>query len=200
MAGGWLDGFCSSVRTHVPAAVADKVLQGSERQDESRKAEFAEWLTGVLDRLDMLVAPDIRKRIMKKLGYDCAVQHSAHTREKENLDKCGGLAAYLDTVEKEAFACGYGVRRDKGGVVVTYRPEAMNCRCYCSVWSGLPAERTASLTYCYCAAGHQEYIWRHITQRDVDVDVTCSCINGSDHCEFVFELDRAKPLAEAGQD
>ena len=193
----WLDDFCSGIRAGVSPSVADKVLKGFECQDESRKAELADWLAGVLDRFGKLVQPDARKRTMKKMGYDCAIQHEAHKKEKLKLDKFGSLDAYIDAEEKAYHSCGYGVRRDGGKIVLTYLPKAMKCRCYCSVWNGLPADRKASLTYCHCSAGHVEYIWRHITQRAIDVDVTCSCISGSDHCEFVFDLDGAGPLGQA---
>lgn len=188
MGSGWLNNLCTAVRTDLPPDAAEDVLQGCESQDEKDSPAFSQWLLGVMQRFEAAADADTRRKVMKQLGYGCAIQHEAHIKDKKVVDELGGLDAFFAHA-RENPERGVTKERDGDTVAVTYHPGEYGCRCYCGPWQALPEDTTAPLSYCWCSAGHVEYIWRHITGKQIDVDLHCSRICGADTCRFTFSLD-----------
>jgi len=183
----FLTEFCSAIRNGAGSEISSKILEGFDVQDESDTDRLADWIAGVVSRLDNETPPDIRSRIMRGMGYGCAVMHNAHTEAKQKRGKFGSLDEYIAHEEENPYP-GYSVTREGDRLLVTYNPSEMQVRCYCGPFGHLPPEKKVSLTYCECSAGHVECIWRHVTGKPVSVDVLCSCIDGEDACKFVVNL------------
>ena len=184
----WLSEFCGAIRQEVDSKLADQILEGYETQNENNKEELRKWLFGVLDRFDARVDLETRKEIMKNMGYACAIVHNAHTDARSKRDKFATLDEYIANEEKNPYPA-YFIKREGDKVVVTYVPKAMGVRCFCGPWSEFEVESKTSLTYCYCSAGHVEYIWRHVIGKPIQVDLVCSCISGDDSCKFIVNLE-----------
>jgi hypothetical protein len=184
----WLSEFCGSIRQEVGSELSDLILEGHETQDEDKKENLRNWLMGVLVRFDANVGLDTRIKIMKRMGYACAIQHNAHIDAKAKRDRFGTLDEYIAHEEENPYPA-YFIKREGDKVVVTYLPKAMGIRCFCGPWSEFEVESKTSLTYCYCSAGHVEYIWWHVIGKPIQVDLVCSCISGDNSCKFIVNLE-----------
>lgn len=184
----WLSEFCGSIRQEVDEKLANLILEGDATQDVDNKEDLRKWLMGVLERFDANVDLETRKKIMKRMGYACAIQHNGHIDAKKIRDRFATLDEYIANEERSPNPA-YFIKREGDKVVVTYVPKAMGIRCFCGPWSELEIESKTSLTYCYCSAGHVEYIWRHVIGKSIQVDLLCSCISGDDSCKFIVNLE-----------
>ena len=184
---GFLAELCSTIRNEIGDEISERILEGFQAQDENDKDNLAKWLAGVIARMDNQLSGDIRAKIMKSMGYGCAIMHNEHIKAKQKRDKFTTLEEYIEFEEKNSFP-GYSVRRDGDQLQVTYNPDAMKARCYCTPFKSLKSGKKVSLTYCLCSAGHIECIWRHVTDKPVTVKVLCSCISGSSTCKFAVNL------------
>ena len=184
---GFLTELCSTIRNETGSEVSEKILEGFQAPDEEDRDSLSEWLSGVIARMDNLLSGDVRAKIMKSMGYGCAIMHNEHIKARQKRDKFASLEEYIDFEEKNSYP-GYSVRRDGDQLLVTYNPEAMKARCYCAPFKSLESDKKVSITYCLCSAGHIECIWRHVTGKPVNAKVLCSCINGSSTCKFEVDL------------
>lgn len=85
MGNTWLDEFCNTIRNQVQQDLANKILHGYEDQDKKDKIRFAEWLYNVMEKFDSLVNADSRKKVMKKMGYNCAKINNSHFKSHSPL-------------------------------------------------------------------------------------------------------------------
>jgi hypothetical protein len=184
----WLSEFCGSISQEVDSELSDLILEGYETQNEDNKEALLKWLMGVLVRFDTNVDIETRTKIMKKMGYACAIQHNAHIDAKTKRDRFTTLDEYIAHEEDNPNPA-YSIKREGDKVIVTYMPKAMGIRCFCGPWSEFEVESKTSLTYCYCSAGHVEYIWRYVIGKPIQVDLLCSCISGDDSCKFIVNLE-----------
>jgi len=54
-------------------SVAAKVMEGSEQMTEKTdKKKIAQWVKGVIERLDTMVDEETRSKVMQNCGYNCA--------------------------------------------------------------------------------------------------------------------------------
>jgi hypothetical protein len=143
---------------------------------------------GVLERFDANVDLETRIKIMKRMGYACAIQHNAHIDAKTKRDQFTTLDEYIAHEENNPYPA-YFIKREGDKVVVTYVPKIMGIKCFYGPWSEFEVESKTSLTYCYCSAGHVEYIWRNVIGQPIQVDLVCSCISGDDSCKFIVNLE-----------
>ena len=186
---GWLHSFCGSIREHVPSDVAEEILDGYETQDEEKAEALSSWLKSVMERIDKLLDEPKRTEIMKSMGNECAEMN----REK-HVDPViakrmsfASLDEYLGHEESNPQA-GYRIERDGQAVYVHYDPSALNTRCYCQVWRGLPEKEDASITWCHCSRGFIERLWEGILGETPRVDLLCSTLSGADECVFAVYL------------
>ena len=186
---GWLHSFCQTIGKHVLSNTAAEILDGHEKQNEENAEELSRWLKGVMEKLDRLVAEPKRTDIMKSMGHECAEMN----REK-HVDpviakrlRFASLDEYLSH-EQTNSDDGNRLERDGQVVYVHYDPSALNTRCYCSVWSGLPENENASITWCHCSRGFIERLWEGILGRTPRVDLLCSTVSGADECVFAVHL------------
>jgi len=182
----WLTDFCSSIREELKPEVAEKVLKGFELQQDDGKEELVNWLLEVMKRFDDSVDISLRKKIMKKMGYECAIVHKAHIEGKKKRDQFSSLDEYIANEQQNPYD--FKISRSGDKINLVFNPSAMGCNCYCGPWQSLRKDQKTSLSFCYCSAGHHEYIWKHIIGKPVDVDITCSCISGSDRCRLTVSL------------
>ncbi len=142
------------------------------------------------DEYRSVIKGDAKSIWMKQMGYDCAVMNNAHTKAQQKRDDFDSLDAYIAHEEQNPYP-GYSVARDGDELLITYDPAAMNekIRCYCPHMEALVSRSKTPLNFCQCAAGHNEYIWRHVTGKALTADILCSCLNGDDTCKFVVNLE-----------
>ena len=184
---GFLNEFCSTIRNELDKDISEKILEGFEVQDEIDINRLAAWFAGVVERMDNQLPVDIRAKIMKSMGYGCAIMHNEHIKVKQRRDKFNSLEAYIEYEKKNPHP-GYSVSGDGDRLLIAYDPEAMKTRCYCAPFKTLESDKRVSLTYCLCSAGHIECIWRHVTGKPVTTEVLCSCMSGDDTCKFEVNL------------
>ena len=184
---GFLTEFCATIRNEIGNELSQGILEGFQAQDENDIDHLSIWLAGVIARMDHRLSGDIRAKIMKRMGYGCAILHNEHIKAKQKRDRFTTLEEYIEFEEKNSYP-GYAVRRDGDRLLVTYNPEAMNARCYCTPFKHLKSDEKVSPTYCLCSSGHIECIWRYVTGKPVAVKVLCSSISGSSTCKFEVNL------------
>jgi len=173
----------SEVRAQVMAG--SEVLKGTSKPDE-----IAHWVQGAMARLDALVEPEVASRIMLACGYNCArMNKTPLERAKARRRKFKTLDEFLEAEQRHPPA---GTRLVHEGDVLYqfYTPSAFTrpMRCYCSLLRGLPAEETASLTYCQCSRGFVQMYWEGILGRPVEVELVGSCVSGAQECQFIIHL------------
>ena len=167
----------------------ERIADGHERMATASAAEVAQWLKRAMERLDAQLDPATVAQIMGQMGRDCAEMNKSHVEQA--LDKRAQfdtLDAFLKAEERDS---GRGTRLEQHGHVVTqvYAPQAgYRCRCYCSLWRGLPADETASLTWCQCSRAFLASVWEGYLGRPADVELVESCISGADECKFRIRL------------
>ncbi len=180
---------------HIELAVGEgtrkTVMEGSEAITDSSKSELvAEWVAGAMDRLDMLVEPETRNRIMTECGHNCALANPGPIdRAKGRRKKYKTEEAFLQA-EVQSPPPGTRLVADGSTLYQFYTPRSYTrpMRCYCSLLRGLPEGTTASLTYCQCSRGFVEKYWESVLGRPVDVDLVESSISGAAECTFAVRL------------
>lgn len=172
--------------------IARQVMAGSETlKDSSKLPKVATWMQGAMERLDSLVDEGTRAQIMIQCGQNCALMNKgviekarARRRKYPNDD------AYIDA-EQQNPPPGSRVVREGDTLYQYYTPRSFThpMRCYCSLWKGLPADQTTSLTYCHCSQGFVQKVWESVLERPFTVEVVGSCITGEEECKFVLHLE-----------
>jgi len=171
--------------------VRKKVMQNGARITASTKPEkVSEWVKGAMERLDSLVDPDTRNKIMMHCGANCAAANkrmvgAARARRKKHKT----VDAFLDAEQKHPPA-GTRLVREGGALRQFYTPRSFTrpMRCYCSLLRGLPESEAVSSTYCQCSRGFVRKYWESVLERPVSVDLVKSCVSGADECEFLIRL------------
>ena len=173
------------------AKVRGKVMEGSEETGTSSDTrKIALWVKGAMDRLDAIAEPAKREQVMLLCGYNCA---GINRRPIEAaIVRCRKYQTEEAFIGAEIQKPPKGMRFEWEGDVLLqyYTPHAFGkgMRCYCSLMRGLPADMTASLTYCHCARGFVERYWEGILGRQVRVELGDTAISGAEECKFTIHL------------
>ena len=82
---GFLNEFCSTIRNELDKEISEKILEGSEEQDEREMNRLAAWFSGVVERMDSQLSGIISAKIMKSMGYGCAIMHNEHIKANRGV-------------------------------------------------------------------------------------------------------------------
>ncbi|MCW4011087.1 MAG: DUF6144 family protein [Candidatus Bathyarchaeota archaeon] len=172
-------------------SAAVKVMEGSEQiTEKTDQKKIAQWAKGAVERLDAAVDEKTRVQAMQNCGYNCAkknhkVIERAVARRKKYASDEDFLAAELKKPMK-----GTKLSRDGDTLYQVYTPQEFTrpMRCYCSLFRGLPPEKTVSLTYCNCSKGFVEKYWEAVLEKPVKVDLLQSAISGAKECKFAIHF------------
>jgi hypothetical protein len=156
----------AEIGRHVKRFAGEEVMEGSERITASSKPEeVAEWVRGVVERLDSLMMARARRKKYKTVDE------------------------FLEAEQKNPPA---GTRLTRKGNVLYqfYTPRSFTrpMRCYCSLLRGLPDGETISITYCQCSKGFVQKYWESILESPVEVELLESCVSGAQECKFMIHL------------
>lgn len=169
--------------------VAQRVMEGVDRVPDCTAEQLAEWLRGVIDRLDAEVPEDSRMRIMESLGFQCAEMNSSHIEKAlEKRRRFDSLEAFLVAEEKHP---GKGTKLVREGDIIYQCYDPMGgyeVRCFCSLWRGLTAGQSASPTWCQCSKAFVMKLWEAYVGQPVPVELVGSCIAGASECRFRIHL------------
>jgi hypothetical protein len=180
-----------SVERFTEEEIAEKVMEGSERITISTKPEkVANWVKGVIDRLDSLVDEDTRCQIMRDRGYNCALAGNNITKTRAIRNKYNTEDEYIEGLQREPPR-GTRLIRQGNVVYLYYTPQNFGnppIRCYCSLARKLPQGKTISRTYCECSRAFAEKSWESILGRSVEVELLESSVTGSQECKFAIHL------------
>lgn len=175
----------------VGRSVTAKVMEGSEQiTEKTDKKKIAQWVKGAMEQLDTLVDEKTRAQAMVSCGYNCAkINHRAIDSAVRRRKKYVSIDDFLAAEQRNPMK---GTRLFHEGNLLYqfYTPQTFTrpLRCYCGLFSGLPAEDTVSLTYCNCSRGFVEKYWEAILQKPVEVELLQSTISGAKECKFVIHL------------
>jgi hypothetical protein len=171
--------------------VVEKVLQGSDRLGEaSDPSQIALWVQRAMERLDRAADKTTRTRIMEECGYACAkANHGTIDRVVAKRKKYGSLEEFLEA-EKDSVLPGMRLEKKGRALYQYYMPRSFgpNRRCFCSLLSGLPPEKTISPTYCQCSKGFARRMWERVLGKPVKVEVLETALTGADECKFRIYL------------
>lgn len=175
----------------VGKSISLKVMEGSEQiTEKTDKKKVAKLIKDAMERLDALVDEETRVRVMQNCGYNCAKKNGkvierAVARRKK-------YACMDDFLEAEVQNPMKGTKLAREGGIIyqfyTLQTFSRPMRCYCSLFRGLAAEDTVSLTYCNCSKGFVEKYWEAVLQKPVKVDLLQSAISGAKECKFAIHL------------
>ena len=167
-----------------------EITKGIEEIGKASPEEVAEWLSGVMDKLDALLDDETRTQIMENCGYNCAHINDSHIKSTvAKRKKFKSLDEFLEAEEKNPSK---GTRLLRKGDIIYqhYLPTSFQkgLRCFCSLWRGLPTQATVSQTWCICSKGFVQKLWEAVTEGPVTVELQESCISGAEECTFVIHL------------
>lgn len=172
-------------------AIRKKVMEGSEQiTATSSKSKIANWVKGVMERLDTLVDEKTRIQVMENCGYSCAVVNKrVMEKAKARRKKYKSIDEFLEAEQRNPMP---GTRLVREGDVMYqfYTPHSYTrpMRCYCSLLRGLPADERISLTYCHCSKGFVKKFWQGVLERPVKVELIQSVVSGAQECKFAIYL------------
>lgn len=172
-------------------AIRKKVMEGSEQiTATSSKSKIANWVKGVMERLDTLVDEKTRIQVMENCGYSCAVVNKrVMEKAKARRKKYKSIDEFLEAEQRNPMT---GTRLVREGDVMYqfYTPHSYTrpMRCYCSLLRGLPADERISLTYCHCSKGFVKKFWEGVLERPVKVELIQSVVSGAQECKFAIYL------------
>jgi hypothetical protein len=188
---GVLSAMEGCIEENAGKEAATKIMAGSEQiTEKTDKKKTALWVKGAVERLDSLLDEETRMRIMQSCGYNCAKKNSnVIERAVARRKKFGSVDEFL-AAEQQKPMKGTRLAREGNMLYQFYMPRAFTrpMRCYCSLFRELPAEETASITYCNCARGFVEKYWESVLGKPVQVEVLQSAISGADECKFAIHL------------
>lgn len=172
-------------------SIATKVMEGSEKITEKTDSKkIAQWAKESVDRLNNSVDKNTRVKVMQECGYNCAKKnYKVIERAVARRKKYASIDDFLNAEVQNPMK-GTKLVREGSIVYQFYTPQAFArpMRCYCSLFRGLPAEDTVSITYCNCSKGFVEKYWEAILQKTVKVDLLQSAISGAKECKFAIQL------------
>ena len=179
------------LRQVVDKSVAAKIMEGSEGiTEKTDKKKIAQWVKGVMERLDASVDEKTRVQVMQNCGYNCAKKnHKIIERAVGRRKKHVSTDDFLVAEGKNPMK-GTRLVREEKILYQYYIPQefARPMRCYCGLFRGLPTEDTVPLTYCNCGKGFVEKYWEAVLQKPVKVDLLQSAISGAKECKFAIHL------------
>jgi len=176
----------STIEREAGEEASEAIMKGSHSlRDSSPKEEVAQWVKAAMERMDGLLDPETRMRIMGNCGRNCA-DHSHTGPVASALKRRSGYEKLDDFLDAEARSPPRGmlVERDGDAIIFGYTPDAYSVRCYCSLVQGLPPGETMSGTYCGCSMGFVERYWEQVLGRHVKVELLESAVTGSNICRF----------------
>jgi predicted hydrocarbon binding protein len=169
--------FESSLANHVDSAVRDRLMAACEGYNTFKSpAETAEWIGGLMDRLEDEVGERVAKEIMVDCGRQCiarSVLKRAHGlwQEAEDIDD------FLDKLNQAHIGGGH-LRREGNVVYGSYG------RCYCGSVSKVKG-RLSSI-YCSCSCGWYQELFETALERPVEVELLDSIVQGAEACRFAI--------------
>ena len=188
---GQLQHLGGRIEQFAGAIVRKKIMEGSEQVAKSSNLKkVALWVKEAMDKLEAIVPPEKREKIMTACGHNCiAVNQQPLNVAKARRQKYTTEGDFL-TAEVEKPPRGFRFERKDGALIQYYTPRAYGpgMRCYCSLVRGLPQGVVTSPTYCQCSRGFVEKYWEGILGRAVRVELGTTAITGSDECQFTIHL------------
>lgn len=176
----------STIAREAGEEASEAIMKGSHSlRDSSQKEEVAQWVKAAMERMDELIDPETRMKIMNSCGRNCADHsHTGHVASAlKRRSKYKTLEEFLDA-EAGSPPRGMTVERDGDAVIFGYTPDAYGVRCYCGLVQGLSLCETMSATYCGCSVGFVERYWEQVLGRLVKVELLESAVTGSKVCRF----------------
>jgi predicted hydrocarbon binding protein len=166
--------------------VRKKVLEGSEKlASVSDTKQIALWVKGAMERLDKLVANEIKTQVMEQCGRRCAEASETIEIAVAKRKKYKNLDQFLEAEKRKLLP---GMRLEREGKILYqyYMPHSFSprMRCFCSLLERLPAEENISPTYCQCSKGFVLEMWERILRKPVKVDVMATAVTGAKECKF----------------
>ena len=169
-------------------AVCRRIMEGSEALTEKTdKKTLALWVQSAMERMDSFIDEKTRLQIMENCGYNCAnVNKKVIERAKVKRMKYKTTDEFLEAEERKPSS-GTRLVREEKVLHYFYTPKTFSrpMRCYCTLVSALPEDKTVSSTYCNCAKGFVKTYWESVLGKPVQVLLKQSAVTGADECEFL---------------
>ena len=166
-----------SVERHATRELADCVACGVPLFPAATDAEKAAWVGHACGELERRFAPDTIRAIRK----------ACHCREEGRLDEMkswlGALyresSSLAEFVEK-VNAHGAGWYIEDGALYTKF----LNCECY--MLQGVAS--LESMTWCLCAEGYTEDLFRHVFGREVESELLQTIKTGHEFCLIAIRI------------
>ena len=185
----YLNRFAENLRRELGEDIAQKVLMGSEKFTESTNlVKVAVWMNGAITRLGDLVDSRQLSDFFQTCGVRCAESNlkgalAARTRRRV----APSLEAFIDAEIAGSVSAFSRMEREGDALAIYYMPaNTGRMRCFCPLMRKLPADQTASLTYCLCSRAFTQHFWETILEQPVQVEVTQSALMGHKECKFII--------------
>ena len=199
----WLEKFKAALERIVGGPIAEQVLKDgrpvSTRSSPERKAQ---WVKGVIDRLDDLVVDEeMRREIL--LCCSCRFPKRRIRKLKREYQQHGDIDELLRLMHTDSSWYGwsyYGHPQRAGNVIfvtkIPFSPQrhesapnpSAKSRSYCHCGWIKASKSSISKTFCNCGAGWYKILWEAILEKPVRVEVITSIASGDTDCTFAIHL------------
>lgn len=199
----WLQKFKAALEQFVGWSKTQRILEDgrpvSARSSPERKAQ---WVKGVIDRLDILV-PDEETRREILLCCSCRFPKRRIQKLKREYQQHGDIDELLKLMHTDSSWYGlsyYGYPQRAGNIVyvtkIPFSPQrhdsapnpSAKSRSYCHCSWIKASKALISKTFCNCGAGWYKTLWEAILEKPVRVEVITSIASGGTDCTFAVHL------------
>jgi predicted hydrocarbon binding protein len=179
---GRIGRFAKIVEKEVDQDVFLRIMQDSDAYAALKPEKKADWWRSALDRLENEIGQDATIEVMQACGRKCCNQGTRKSA-KRLMSESDSLHEFLEK------ASSYGVKEGE----IEYKAldektiSGHFYRCFCGQvkQSTIPF---SSLVYCQCSAEFHKQYFEAALEREVQVEITQSILNGAEHCEFLIHL------------
>ena len=171
--------FQSNVEQKLTGAARSELVQACEDYAGlTAPLQKARCIDGMMDVLDRGVDEKTRWAIMEACGRQCI---GASTLEKARRlqHDAQGLDVLLNRLNAAHIGGGY-LDLAEDGIHAAYN------RCYCGSVS--KAKEPFSATYCHCSCGWLRQLFETVLEKQVEVELLSSIIQGDDRCRFLIHI------------
>ncbi|UCE96278.1 MAG: hypothetical protein JSV51_01315 [Candidatus Bathyarchaeota archaeon] len=200
----WVKKFFESINHFAGETVRKDVEEacGKLRSGSDGKAE---WIRNAMRKLE----DSIDKKTMKKI----MIATCPHTFPKGRIQKLrrkykelGTIDKLLEVMRKDSSWKGssyYDHPIRKGNIIymtkIPHDPQAHRgainkqkkqlAYCHCPwIKAAITAHKEVPPTFCYCAASWDKQLWEGILEREIEVELITSLLQGADSCVHAFHL------------
>jgi len=147
-------------------------LKADEKEPEDWRIGFMQYrFIKLYEILNENIDPDLRNKIFKSLGRECAGQYEDHYAKY-----AGNVKGMMDNL-KEQWLEYYDYDEKSMTLTMIGKPTG-ECGC------PFIGKNTMDADFCECTIGHQQKMFETIFQTDVEASVVESVLRGSDRCSF----------------